>query len=166
MIRRPDRIRIGAVTYRLLADRDAVAAVSDRNAHPGGYWAAFSDHNQLVIGVNPETAPDVNKVDVLHEVIHCCLRTSGVWPDSYAAVIQRADGFNDGQSVEEMMVSGTAAVLLAVMRDNPDLVAWLLDDVPVPRFICTCGAVRDGMPPPYPPPADHATTCAVHALAS
>lgn len=164
MSARPGRIRIGSLTYRLIADADAVRAESEANAGPSGAWTAFSNHDHLVIGVNPESAPGVQKVDVIHEVLHCCLRASGVWPDSYAAVVHRADGFNDGQSVEEVMVSAAAGPFLGVMRDNPDLIAWLLDE-PHGIVRCTCGVSAPGTRPPFPVPAAHGETCPIRALA-
>lgn len=61
----------------------------------------------------------------MHELLHCCLRLGGVWPDQYADVVHEARGRDGGVSVEEFVIAGTAAPLLGILRDNPDLLKWL-----------------------------------------
>lgn len=123
---RPDSVRLGTLIYRVIADPDKIREVSDeQDIDPQAEWAAYSDHDALVIAING-TQPAANqKRDLLHEVLHCCLRYSGVEPNAYARIVARAKGRHGGYTVEEFMVAATAAPLLAVLVDNPHLTAWL-----------------------------------------
>jgi hypothetical protein len=122
----PTSIRIGPVRYTVLTDAAEIKRVSDEaDLGSGGEWAAFSDHDRLIIGINPEHAEDNNRVSVLHEVLHCCLRASGVWPNSYARLVDAARGQDGDIPVEEFTVAALAGPMLGVLRDNPDLAAWL-----------------------------------------
>lgn len=123
---RPSEIRVGFLPYAVLTDRAAINAASESaDIDEGAEWAAFSDHDALVIGINPDNPLPVQQRDLLHEVIHCCLRYSGVEPNAYARVVGKAKERHGGYTVEEFMVAAASAPLLAVLRDNPDLTAWL-----------------------------------------
>lgn len=124
---RPSRVRVGAVTYRIVTDPEAIKEASDASdaADRGGVWKAFSNHDRLLIGLPPGDADDANRVSLLHELLHCCLRHSGAWPDMYARVLDSARDRNAGIDVEEFMVAGLTAPLLGVLRDNPNALRWL-----------------------------------------
>lgn len=122
----PSQVRVGFLSYEVLTDRAAINAASESaDIAEDAEWTAFSDHDGLVIGINADNPLAVQQRDLLHEVIHCCLRYSGVEPNAYARVVGRAKGKHDGYTVEEFMVAATAAPLLGVLRDNPDLTVWL-----------------------------------------
>lgn len=122
----PSVVRVGFMPYTILTDRDAINAASESaDISQDAEWTAYSDHDALVIGINTDNPLAVQQRDLLHEVIHCCLRYSGVEPNAYARVVGRAKGRHDGYTVEEFTVAATAAPLLGVLRDNPDLTAWL-----------------------------------------
>ena len=126
MSARPRQVRVGVLTYRILVDIAAIRQASDdANLKPGDSWSAFSDHDALVIGINPANPVDVQRRDVLHELLHCTLRYAGVWPNAYAETLVKADD-GTGYTVEEFMVAAASAPLLGVLRDNPSLVRWLL----------------------------------------
>src|SRR5690349_17373533 len=118
----PQSVRVGAFTYSILTDADEVRRVSDE-ADVDGEWAAFSDHDRLIIGINPAHAVGAQRRDVLHELLHCCLRVGGVWPDQHAEIVAEARGRHGGLSVEEVTVAGITGPLLGVLVDNPDLLA-------------------------------------------
>ena len=125
MSARPRQVKVGPLTYRVLVDVAAIRKASnDANLNEGDEWTAFSDHDALVIGINPSNPVDVQRRDLLHEVLHCCLRFSGVWPNAYATTVGRA-GEDDGYTVEEFVVAAQSAPLLGVLRDNPSLTRWL-----------------------------------------
>lgn len=113
----PSIIRIGHLRYRVLRDNAAVdkASVKARSSYAG-----FSNPCEQRIGVRSDMQPDWEAETVLHEVLHQCLRVCGVDPDRDAKA-----GVED---VEERAVAAIAGPLLDALRDNPDLVAYLLDD--------------------------------------
>lgn len=124
----PTNVRVGALTYTVLTDVATIKAVSGRqDIDREAEWAAFSDHDQLVIGVNGETPVGNQRRDLLHEVLHCCLRWAGVEPNAYARIVARAEQQHGGYTVEEFMVAAATGPLLAILRDNPIFTAWLLD---------------------------------------
>lgn len=123
----PDAVLVGACEYRIVTDAAEIKRISDEaDIESGSEWVAFSDHNALIIGINPEFSEQANRVSVLHEVLHCCLRASGVWPDQYSRVVAKAKGRHGGYSVEEATVQGIDNTLVRVLRDNPALVEWLV----------------------------------------
>jgi len=122
----PASIRVGAVTYRIIMETAEVKAVSDAAVARGdGEWEAFSDHDKLIIGLNPDHAPDKNRVSLIHELLHCALRHSGASVNTYADVVYEARDRVGGLTVEEFAVAAMAGPVLSVLLDNPDLVAYL-----------------------------------------
>lgn len=121
----PSTVRVGPWTYTVVTDAAEIAAASEGNVPESGTWGAFSDHERLIIGINSDNATDVLRVSVLHEIMHCCLRISGAWPTQYARLLAKARHEDYGVDIEEFVIAGTSAVLLGVLRDNPDLMAWL-----------------------------------------
>ena len=125
----PASIRVGAVTYRIIMDTAEVKAASDSaNSRGEGEWLAFSDHDKLIIGLNPDRADDANRVSLLHELLHCALRHSGACVNTYADVVYEARDRVGGLTVEEFAVAAMAGPMLSVLLDNPDLSAYLLSD--------------------------------------
>jgi len=120
-------IKVGPWTYAVVTDPKAIAAAAEGNVPESGTWGAFSDHENLIIGVNEANADDVLRMSVLHEVMHCCLRISGAWPSQYARLLATAEWDDCGVDVEEFMIAGSAGGLLSALRENPDLVAWLTE---------------------------------------
>lgn len=124
---RPRLIKVGPLTYRVLVDVAAIRKASaSANLGDDVEWSAFSDHDSLIIGINPNNPASVQRRDVLHELLHCCLRFAGVWPNTYADTVSKA-GEDGGYTVEEFVVAAQSAPLLMVLRDNPTLMKWLLE---------------------------------------
>lgn len=111
----PERLRIGHVTYDVRRDQ---AFLDKEGARNGEEYAGHSHAGRQVIVIGEDLAVDYEAETLLHEVLHQCLRVAGADPDGDAAA-----GVKD---VEERMVGTTAGVLLAALRDNPDLVVYLL----------------------------------------
>lgn len=125
----PSSVKVGPIRYRIMTDAAEIKRISDEaDIGSESEWVAFSDHDNAIIGINPNHDDDVNRVSVVHELLHCTLRLSGVWPNAYARIVDSARGEHGGYSVEEATISGMAGPLQGVLRDNPDLVAWLLSD--------------------------------------
>lgn len=123
----PTSIKVGATIYRVITDAQEIKRVSDENTDDDNQWTAFSNHDHLIIGINPLNHDDVNRVTLLHEIMHCCLRVGGVWPDAYSRVVASACGQTHGVSVEEFTVTGMAHQLLVALQENPQLTAWLME---------------------------------------
>lgn len=112
----PARLRIGHLTFDVSVDQaylDAKALQSGVSSLAGrSEWS-----NQRIT-----LAGDMGTVyaadTLLHEVLHQCLRAANVRPDEDAEA-----GLKD---VEERAVGAMAGVLVGVLRDNPELVAYLL----------------------------------------
>jgi hypothetical protein len=120
---RPETVKVGPLLYRVLWDADEIKRHSDARAEEGGEWAAFSNHEDLVIGINPAHHLHAQRHSLVHELLHCCLRLGGVWPDAYARLWTRGKEYGPG--VEEHTVSGMAGPLLGVLMDNPHVTEWL-----------------------------------------
>lgn len=126
MSARPRKVRVGHLTYDVVVDVAAIRKASENaGLNDGDEWSAFSNHDKLIICINPTFPADTQRRDLLHEILHGCLRHSGVWPNSYAATVSKA-GEDDGYTVEEFMVAAASAPLVGVLRDNPSLVRWLI----------------------------------------
>ncbi len=119
MTQPPTRLRIGHLTYTVTEDD---AAVAERSVSEHGDYAAYSQHStqRIVLGTRHnghDFGPDYRVENLLHEVLHCCLSVADCKPDR--------DAKADVEDVEERTVAAMAGVLLATLRDNPDLVRWL-----------------------------------------
>lgn len=110
----PGTLLIGHMRYRVDVDQ----AVIDRaNTEARRSYAGFSNPHTQTIGLRPDNAPDYQAETLLHEILHQCLHAAGCDPDDDAKA-----GVPD---VEERAVRAIAGPLLAVLRRNPGLVAYL-----------------------------------------
>lgn len=112
----PAQLVIGHRTYSIVLDSTTV-----ESEQPDGMeWGAFSDPRRQLIGVRDDSGPDDERDSVLHEVLHQCLRASGCWPGQ----------IRPGRDVdlEEVIISAMTGPLLRALRDNPDLVTYLVQD--------------------------------------
>lgn len=115
----PGRLRIGHLTYTVLLDN---AVVDEECVRSQRNLSGYSSSGEQRIAVRADLPPDYRAEVVLHEVLHQCLRVSGVDPDQDAAA-----GLKD---VEERAVNAIAGPLLAALRDNPALTAYLTHQEP------------------------------------
>jgi hypothetical protein len=110
----PSELVIGHRTYRVVVDDSVVQGEQPEDAD----WQAFSDPKQQLIAIRPGAGRDDEADSVLHEVLHQCLRASGCWPGQ----LRPGKTFD----LEEMIVSAITGPLLRALRDNPELVTYLV----------------------------------------
>lgn len=105
----PKHVQIGPYRYRLVLDRAAIDRIgaSDGERHLGS-----CDHDQLVVTVDPDLAPDCVRETTLHELLHACF-----------ALIGASDALSHEQ--EESVVRRLSPVLYGALRANEGLVLWL-----------------------------------------
>lgn len=107
--RLPPVLHVGALVYTVTTDRQVWLEASVRESNE---VYGFTDHLTASIVLDPKQADSVRRDTLLHEVIHCCNETSGL-----AAEL--------GSEWDERIARRLTPVLLATLRDNPRLVAYL-----------------------------------------
>ncbi|HXH58456.1 hypothetical protein [Iamia sp.] len=101
----PDNLQVGAHTYRVLVDHDGLVGVHADNRG--------STHNEtLTIALDGSLAATLQRETLLHETIHAA------WDQTALTALEV-------QEQQEVVVTAFAPVLVAILRDNPKLVAYL-----------------------------------------
>lgn len=110
----PAAIIVGPYRYEVTADELARLRVEHAEQK---VLSGHSDHDALRINVDtgPAVAADTSRDTVLHEVLHAIAFLSGLSSDW-------------GTQREEEIVRRLSPLLLDVLRRNPALVAYLLED--------------------------------------
>jgi hypothetical protein len=98
----PKVVRVGGLRYRVVVEEEMVS-------EEGVEILGQHDYGRLQLRLSLAADPEVRPFVLFHEVLHACIAVSG--GDSHQ---------------EEALVSGLAHVLLQVLRENPDLVRYLL----------------------------------------
>lgn len=109
----PRRIKVGTVTYRVSDTAEDWTAATDATGKVGE-----TDHTAGLIRLKPGMAPHVLRITLWHEVLHAIM-----W-----AVLGglKWDHLGDDEDArEEFIVARMEHPTLAVLRDNPGLVAYL-----------------------------------------
>lgn len=104
----PETVQVGPIRFRVSTDLDELRDAEERMNC--GLDGVTSPHLGL-IQVNPRHVPDYQRSTVVHEVIH--------------AVLKVCAGAQLPDEIEEAVCRHLEGGLLGVLRDNPDLVAWL-----------------------------------------
>jgi len=118
----PAQLRIGHLTFTLVQDDQLVAEHSVRQCSDFAGWS-HTPTQTIALGTkavrhgNRPLGDAYRRQTVLHEIVHCCLSVTDCEPDRDAKA-----GVED---VEERAVAALTGPLLAVLRDHPELVAWL-----------------------------------------
>lgn len=112
-MRPPRSIRLGPRTYDVHV---APAAAEQLVDSPGS-----SDSHKRRIDLLGSTVPDHLRETLFHEVLHQVLDLAGLTAAHAAAPPEVAD------ELEERIVTRSAPLLLAVLRDNPTLVKFLVE---------------------------------------
>lgn len=115
----PASVRIGVVTYRVTTDPSDWQSIVHKTQTKGFY--GHSQHTEAVIYLNPEANPDVTRLTLWHEILHCLDETVMGNPNW----LRLGDQPEDRDAAEEVVIRMWEAPTLAVLRDNPDLVAYL-----------------------------------------
>lgn len=98
----PGSVRIGGVRYRVVVEEELVS-------EEGVELLGQHDYGRLLLRLSLAADPELRPFVLLHEILHACVTVSG--GDSHQ---------------EEALVAGLSHVLLQVLRENPDLVRYLL----------------------------------------
>jgi hypothetical protein len=120
----PQTLRIGHLVYTVVVDDGLLTEHGTRSQCT---IAGFSHSalQSIVLGTKSVTSgnrpfgEDYRREVLLHEVLHSCLRVTGCDPDR--------DAKADCTDVEERAVEAISGPLLAALRDNPELVTYLLN---------------------------------------
>lgn len=103
----PDRVRVGPYVYTVSQD---VAKLQEHERSKRGAYSGYSDHSKMEIVVGPDEAACSQRETLWHEVKHCVVYLFGEY----------------GKMDDETHIRRMAPMELAVLRDNPDLAAYLL----------------------------------------
>jgi hypothetical protein len=98
-VKKPIIIKIGPYSYSLSFKKKIV--------DEGEVCLGLTHHYPQKIEVQKNLAPDLTKVVVLHEILHCCM---------WAAHMPNIDS-----ELEEELVDRLAPILLELLRQNPEL---------------------------------------------
>lgn len=88
--------------------------VSTQESRKSGYWGLF-DAKSATISLAPDLAEDIKVEIIWHELLHSLF---------YAYRLEDRDRSNKNFS-EESVCHVLAGGIVSVMRQNPDLVAWM-----------------------------------------
>ena len=113
----PKTIKVGPVIFTVRVDKDAWLSIEHETMTKGYYGHTRPQTGEIFL--NPEHASDVHRLTLWHEVIHALLETVAGSPDW-------APMPDDKKEREEMVVRELEAPTLTVLRDNPELVAYLV----------------------------------------
>lgn len=113
----PGKVLVGAASYLVTQDPGQWLAIEHKLQRKGDYGHA--DSITAMIHINPDCSPDVARLTLWHEVLHCLCETVMGAPDW-------RDLGTDREEREESVVRSLESPTLLVLRDNPDLTAYLL----------------------------------------
>lgn len=111
MVKLPKRLRIGSFIWKMRYDNDSMAA-------SGATGATLAD--QLTILIQTKGAGNAKQIvqdSVLHETLHA------IWSQTYLKKDYPDEG---NEAAGEKIIAELSPHLLAMLRDNPDLVKFLV----------------------------------------
>ena len=103
----PDKVKVGPLTFDITDDTMSHVLAEHEEKTAGLYGRC--DYKKQAIVLDPGMAPGQYRATLLHEVLHAVIHTSGA-------------KFDD----DEQIISALEFPLLAVLRDNHALVAYLV----------------------------------------
>jgi hypothetical protein len=107
----PKEIKVGAFTYKTRFDLEACIAAGT---------TGFCLPDQSLLIITPANSSDAMRDTVLHEILH------GVWNQT-GLKIKYPDG--DPDSPGEDIIFQLTPRLMALLRDNPEFVKFLMEGV-------------------------------------
>lgn len=110
-VKPPGKVKVGHLTYAV--------EVSAKRCSDADVMYGQSDMRTAEIILNPAQCDGQLRDTTLHEVLHALMDQMGVQKGGDKALLATTDD-------EERMVHALAPLLLGVLRDNPDLVAFLV----------------------------------------
>jgi hypothetical protein len=108
----PESVIIGPYRYAITVDHEAMERLRNRGESGGGN-AGTADYHQLQITIDGDMAAEMIADTLLHEIMHCCYRVSGL---------------GRGKITEEEAIEHMTPVLLDTLRRNPAVTRYLLED--------------------------------------
>ena len=105
-VTRPEKVYVSPYTWSIKYSKAEVL-----KHHPTGDACGSCDLESMTIAVDPGKSEEYARVTLLHEILHAAIRSSDP---------------NIESDAEEMAVASMTGPLLATLRDNPDVVAYLI----------------------------------------
>lgn len=104
----PEQVRVGPHVYEIRADRQTAAMLRENGSR------AETRADRCLVLLDPDIGPRAESL--LHELLHCA------WNLTSLRVTEALDEH------EESVVTSLAPLILGMLRDNPDLVRFLVND--------------------------------------
>lgn len=119
---RPSRVKIGPHTMRIMYSEESWKKYTAKEkVHPTTVGMTLMRPGILLVRSKKLPSETFLKDTVIHEIFHAIFRGLG-WPHSFNL------GTYDEERLEEVLVSLASPMWFAVLRDNPVLSKWLLND--------------------------------------
>lgn len=125
-VSRPDSVIVAHRTYHIhWLEQDQWIAEGIDDGLRG--WTEHAS-GRILIRLSFEdarSADDMLREIVLHEILHACTSVSMVWNSWGPLDNEKCQEF---ATIEELIIGAMSPVLLRVLLDNPNVLAYLLDD--------------------------------------
>lgn len=108
----PRRLKVGHLSYTVEVDA--------KRCREADVTYGQSDMRDSTILLSPEQSAGQLRDTMLHEVLHCVMDQTNIRHGGDKALIPTGDD-------EERLIHALSPALLAVLRDNPRLIAFLLE---------------------------------------
>jgi hypothetical protein len=108
----PASVIVGPYRYTISVDHEAMERLISRGEAGGGN-AGTVNHHKLQITIDGDMAASMIADTLLHEIMHCCYRVSGL---------------SRGKVTEEKAIEHMTPVLLDTLRRNPAVARYLLEN--------------------------------------
>lgn len=113
----PRRVQIGQIRYTILSDDESWLTFEHSRQNKGLLGSTNAD--EATIHIKPGLAPDVTRLTLMHELIHAVIESTMGNPDPASFTGDTPDDRN------ELMVLAFEHPMLALVADNPDVMAFL-----------------------------------------
>ena len=105
----PTSVVVGPYRYAIHVEHEAMERIRRSDGSGDGHIGS-SNHHQLKITVDGSLATTMVADTLLHEIVHCCYRVSGV---------------GVGKMTEEEAIEHLTPILLDTLRRNPAVARYL-----------------------------------------
>lgn len=112
----PTSILVGTIRYRITCDEEEWLRIEHRSKTSGYY--GHTTNLDATIWLNPASSPDVLRLTLWHEALHAVMESAAGCPEWTELGEDRA-------TREETVIRRIESPTLALLRDNPELVAYL-----------------------------------------
>lgn len=125
-IPRPEAVVVGHRTYSINWIEDEHWDAADHADSERGVSNHVLQHIDMRLAVGKDRMLDEQLREVLlHEIMHCVSTSSMMWVMWDSMDRSKRDDVNE---VEEMFVAGWTPMLMLTLKQNPEVLAYLLDD--------------------------------------